>query len=643
MCGIAGQVRLDGAPVDPRLIERMCAAIEHRGPDSRGIHAVDGVGLGIQRLRVIDLETGDQPIYNEDRSVVVVLNGEIYNFEDLRERLLRAGHRFSTRGDTEVIAHLYEQEGPACVRSLHGMFAFALWDTRRRRLLLARDRVGKKPLFYSLRRGALSFGSELSALTEDPELPRDVDHQALDAYLAFRWVPGPFTAFRAVRKLPAASTLVLDDGRAEIASYWRLDYSQKHDGTPDELFEELRGQIRRAVARRLIADVPVGAFLSGGIDSSAVVAAMAETSSQPVRTFSVGFTSDRYDELPQARLVSRRFATEHEEFVVEPRAIDLIPKLVRHYGEPFADSSAIPSFIVAEMARRHVTVALNGDGGDESFAGYTRYVSNLAAERLGALPRPLRRAAHMLGGTVPPSGRIDAWRSRLRRFSRTITLDPAERYTAYMTHLNGLSRHRLYSQDYERVIGNSVVPEILGLPWSDSTATCTIDRMLDVDVRTYLCDDLLVKMDIATMAHSLEGRSPFLDAELMQFAASMPADLKLRGTNKKVGLRAALRGWVPDEILAARKQGFRVPMADWLRGELREFSHEVLLDSSTLGRGYFREEYVRELLDRHGEGVADRSAGIWTLLMFEMWHREFVDRPAPPAARTGHEVADVAV
>jgi asparagine synthase (glutamine-hydrolysing) len=626
VCGIVGQASAEGRPGDRVALERMCAALEHRGPDSRGIHVDAGVGLGIQRLRVIDLATGDQPIFNEDGSIAVILNGEIYNYRELRRELERAGHRFATQSDTEAIAHLYEDAGPALVHRLHGMFGLAIWDARKRRLLLARDRVGKKPLYYALHPRGLSFGSELAALLQDEQVSRDVDHEALDAYLAYRWVPTPMTAFRAIRKLPPGSTLVYEDGRATISRYWKLDFSRKRRcGDQREVEEELREHIRAATARRLISDVPLGAFLSGGVDSAAVVAAMAEASSQPVKTFSIGFTSEKFDELPLARLIADRFATEHHELVVEPRALELIPRIVRHYGEPFADDSAIPSFYVAEMAREHVTVALNGDGGDESFGGYPRYTVNLASAQLGHIPGSVRRLIASAGLRIPDSGTIDSWPSRLRRASETLPLDSPGRYVAYMTYLNGLRRDRLYTDDYRALVAHSSASDVIEGPWRESPAGSIVDVMLDVDVQTYLPDDLLVKMDIATMASSLEARSPLLDHELMEFAASLPPELKVRGREKKVILRSALRGWVPDAILDAPKRGFRLPLGDWLRGELRGFARDVLLDKDTTGRGWFREEYVRELLDRHDACIQDHSQGIWTLLMFELWHREFID------------------
>jgi asparagine synthase (glutamine-hydrolysing) len=632
VCGIAGQVRHDGARVDPEMLYRMCAAIVHRGPDSHGFHVEGGAGLGVQRLRIIDLATGDQPIYNEDRSVVVVLNGEIYNFRELRQRLERSGHRFATRSDTEVVAHLYEDKGPALVHELAGMFAFALWDARRRQLVLARDRIGKKPLYYALRDGTLSFASELQALLQDPEIPRAVDYQALDAYLAYRYVPSPLCAFSAVRKLPPAHTLVLrGDGEAELQRYWQLDFGRKRQFSSDaEAAEGIRAELRAAVRRRMISDVPLGAFLSGGVDSSAVVAAMAESSDQPVKTFSIGFDSEELNELPLARLVARRFATDHHELVVKPNAMDVVTQLVRHHGEPFADATSIPTYYLARMTRSHVTVALNGDGGDETFAGYSRYVANLAAHSFDVLPGAIRRGASRALIALPPSGRIDSWRSRLRRVGETLPLDEPGRHIAYMTHLQGLPRDRLYTTEFRQHVGSSLVDDIVRRAWRESTGDELLDKLLYTDTATYLPDDLLAKVDIATMACSLEGRSPLLDHEFMQFAASLPAKLKIHKAQKKVGLRMALRGWVPDEILDAPKRGFQPPLAQWFRGELRDFSRDVLLAGPARARGYFDLNAVRRMLDEHERGAADNSQGIWTLLMFELWHREFADHAPSP-------------
>jgi asparagine synthase (glutamine-hydrolysing) len=633
MCGIVGQVRSGGAPVRRDLIERMCVGLEHRGPDSRGVHLSPGAGLGIQRLAVIDLATGDQPIYNEDRTIAVVLNGEIYNYKELRKRLERAGHRFDTEGDTEAIVHLYEEEGPDCVRSLHGMFGLAIWDARRRQLVLSRDRVGKKPLFYSERDGALSFASELGALMQDREIPRDLDPEALDHYLTYLYVPAPYSAFRGVRKLPPASTLVWRDGEASLSRYWRLDYSRKRSvSDPEELHEEIRSGIRRAVRRRMVADVPLGAFLSGGIDSSAVVGAMAEQSSEPVKTFTIGFEHEDFNELPHAREVARQFGTEHHEFVVRADAVALLPKIVRHYGEPFADSSAIPSFYLAELTRRHVTVALNGDGGDESFAGYPRYVANSLAARLDALPLAVRRAAQATGERLPSNGEVRSLLNRTRRLTRSMALHPGERFGRYVACFAPDQRARLYSDEFAERVAGTHPERIVVDAWDGASGAAALDRMLETDVSTYLPGDLLAKMDIATMAYGLEARSPLLDHELMELAASIPADLKMRGRQKKALLRDALRGWLPDELLDRPKQGFSVPGAAWFRGDLRDYAREVLLDPGARARGYFRDGEVSALLDRHAASRADESPRIWALLMLELWHREFIDGGASVAA-----------
>jgi asparagine synthase (glutamine-hydrolysing) len=638
MCGIAGQVRAGGIPVDEDVIAAMCAAQEHRGPDSRGVHVSGEVGLGIQRLRVIDLQTGDQPIYNEDRSVVVVLNGEIYNYDELRQELLRQGHRFTTKGDTEVIAHLYEERGIDCVSRLKGMFSFALWDSRRRRLIVARDRVGKKPLFYSFRDGDLSFASELSALIQDPGVPRDIDLAALDAYLAYGYIPDPMSAFRGVSKLPPAHLLVLEEGRLAIKRYWRLDYSAKRPAEDSrELDEKVRASLRTAVARRLVADVPVGAFLSGGIDSAAVVAAMAEQSRDPVRTFSIGFADETVNELPRARLIADRFATEHHELVVEPNAIELLPKVVRHYGEPFGDHSALPCFYLAELAREHVTVALNGDGGDENFAGYQRYTSNILAARLERLPANVRRAIAAAGASVAKSPDPRAWRSRAQRFATRLA---GERYGRYLHQVNIFQpdeRSALYTPDFAQQVAPADANEVMLGPWREASGSELLDQLLEVDATVYLPGDLLPKIDIATMAYSLEARSPLLDHEFMELAASIPAQCKANGLKRKIALKSALRGWLPDSILDAPKQGFELPVARWLRTDLAPFTREILLGPESSERGWMRPAAVAALLDQHVSGTADHGRKLWSLLMLELWAQSLSDAARPPGrARSDH-------
>ena len=628
MCGIAGLVISDGRPVERGTLEQMCRAQAYRGPDSRGVHLADGVGLGIQRLRVIDLKTGDQPLYNEDRSVVVVLNGEIYNYRELRKELEGRGHRFTSMTDTEVIAHLYEELGPGCVDRLAGMFAFAIWDAPRRRLVLARDRLGKKPLFYSLRDGAISFASELRALLQDPDVPRDIDHQALDAYMTYQYVPAPLSAFKAIRKLPPASTLVHENGEARIDRYWRLRYDRKRPtADPREIREELREHLRRAVRRRLVSDVPVGAYLSGGIDSAAVVGAMAEASTNPVKTFSIGFEETDWNELPRARMIAQKFSTDHHELIMKPDLISILPRVAAHHGEPFGDSSSVPSFYIADMAHRDVTVALNGDGGDESFAGYHRYSSVSRTDRLaGGIPASARKAIGVLGRGDATRGGSQRKSNRALRLARSIGMEEESRYASTVTLFDAKERSELYSDEFSAHLEDVPAPRLIETAWEEATAESLVDQMLEVDVNTYLPDDLLVKADIASMAYSLEARSPLLDHELMEFAASLPDSMKLHRGERKIVFRDALRGWIPDEVLDGPKRGFALPMVgDWFRGDLRGYVTEILTDPKTLGRGYFDPGSVQRLLNRHLEGVADYETRIWALMMLELWHREVVD------------------
>jgi asparagine synthase (glutamine-hydrolysing) len=608
------------------MLMRMCAAIEHRGPDSRGTHLAAGIALGIQRLRVIDLVSGDQPVFNEDGSVAVVLNGEIYNYRELRRDLESRGHVFATRSDTEVIAHLYEELGPALVGSLHGMFALAVWDSRRRRLLLARDRLGKKPLFYAERAGVISFASELPALLEDGEISREVDGEALDEFLTLGYVPAPRSAFRAVRKLPPAHRLVFEDGRCTVDRYWRLSYERKLTfASAAELDEQLRAKVRAAVRRRLVSDVPLGAFLSGGIDSAAVVSAMAAESSSPVRTFSVGFGGPDGDELPAARRLAAHFGAEHHEFQVRPDAVELLPRIVRHHGEPFGDVTAVPTFCLSEVARAHVTVALTGDGGDELFGGYRRYATNVRLGRIDRLPRSLRQAFSRVAGAIPSSGRVDGAANRIRRLAGALALAQPARYLSYASQLDGCHPQSLYTDSYRATLADSLSGGAVAGAWRALAESDLLDHMLGTDLATYLPDDLLAKADIASMAASLELRSPLLDHELAEFAAALPAAEKVRGSQTKVALRRMLRGTVPDEILDAPKRGFHPPLAGWLRGELAGPAREMLLDERSRGRAHFEPARVRALLDAHAKGSVDGSAVIWRLMVWETWHRQLVD------------------
>jgi len=624
MCGIAGKVS-DSAPVDVELLERMCSMIEHRGPDSRGVYLDGGVGLGIQRLRVIDLQTGDQPIFNEDSSVVVVMNGEIYNYKELRSQLSSRGHRFSTASDTETVAHLYEEHGDDCVDHLRGMFAFALWDSRRRRLLLARDRLGKKPLFYAVSNGTLWFGSETRAILQDPEVQRGVNFDAIDAYLHFQYVPHPLSAFEALRKLPPAHTLVWEEGRVKLTRYWRLSYSTRSDARSEtEAHVMIREKLLESTRLRLRSDVPLGAFLSGGVDSSAVVAAMAMQSAEPVKTFSIGFDVDTYDETRYAREVATLYGTDHHELRVEPRAMQVLPRLVWHYGEPFADSSAIPSFYLAELTRKHVTVALNGDGGDENFAGYDRYLPRGFMRRLARLPYPARRTVAIAARVLGPSASESSLRSRIDRLGTTALMTDYERYAMWMGYFTERERERLYTPEFRSQFDARTAPTVVREPWLSSDAEDDIDRLLDVDVQTYLPGDLLVKMDIATMAHSLEVRSPLLDHEFMELCAGFPGQWKLSGTTKKL-FKDALRPWLPNHLLERPKWGFGVPIDSWFRGPLRQLPEEILLDARATERGFFQTDYIRGLIHDHVGRRRQNGNRLWTLIQLELWFRTFID------------------
>ena len=636
MCGIAGRVNFrSGAPVDAGRVAAMCDLIAHRGPDGHGVHCEGPVGLGHRRLAIIDLSPlGRQPMQTDDGQIVITFNGEIYNFQELRDALVGRGHRFRSHSDTEVILAAYREYGDACVEKLAGMFAFAIWDAPRRRLLIARDRLGKKPVHYRLDADGLAFASEPKAFLADPGFEASVDPQAIADYLNFQYVPAPRSAFAGVQKLPPAHLLVVEDGTLDVRRYWRLSYARQQSGiSDDDAMEAMSEQLRRAVRRRLVSDVPLGAFLSGGIDSGLVVSYMAECVDTPVRTFSIGFTEEAYNELPAARLVAQKYGTRHEEFVVRPRAADLLPQLVWHYGEPYADSSALPTYVLSELTRRHVTVALNGDAGDENFAGYDRYAAVLLAARLDAIPRPIRRLA---AGTSAALARLvpTATTRRAARFAARLSDTPERRYGAWVMHFDPAAKARLCTPEFLRATEERGYA-YLEAAFAESDATTLLERTLDVDVRTYLPEDLLVKVDIATMAHSLEGRSPFLDHELMEFAASLPAHLKLRGQEKKFLLKRLAARRLPPQLLTLPKKGFGVPIDAWFRGELRDTLRDVLFDGRLARRGYFRMEAVQRMFDEHVRGQALWQYQLWNLLMLELWHRMFIDqRPTGAPART---------
>jgi asparagine synthase (glutamine-hydrolysing) len=630
MCGITGAVWTDPAKaLEPETLQRMIAVLRHRGPDDQGQYVAEGrrepgVALGHRRLAILDLAGGRQPMSNEDGTVWIVFNGEIYNFRSLRKRLEGAGHRFHTQSDTEVVVHLYEEEGPACLGFLNGMFALALWDARQQQLLLARDRLGKKPLVYRAEPGRLLFASELKALLEAPGVPREISPQAIDAYLTYQYVPHPQTIFRGIHKLPPAHYALYREGRLVVQRYWGLDFNREAELPPREYAQRLRSLLRSAVELRLQSEVPLGAFLSGGVDSSIVVGLMRELTDQPVRTFSIGFSVPEYDETRYARLVARRFQTRHEEFRVEPQAVEILPRLIWHYDEPFADASAVPTWYVAQLTRQHVTVALTGDGGDELFAGYPRYLAAWLAGQFDRLPGVLRRlAAGRFWQHLPSSSRQKSLLRRWKRFVEVLGDSPSGRYLDWIAIFNESRRAALYSDDFLASLPNADPRQFVADALAAARRRDPVTATSLADLVTYLPCDLLAKVDIASMAHGLECRQPFLDYRVVELAAGMPVGLKFHHGRGKRILREAFADLLPPPIRRRRKMGFGVPLDHWFRNELKAYARDVLLDPQTLGRGYFRAEAVRRLWDDHQQGRFDHSARLWALLVLELWHRQW--------------------
>ena len=629
MCGICGKLNFNREePVEGGLIKQMCQVLSHRGPDDEGTYVKRNCGLGHRRLSIIDLSpAGHQPMSNEDGTVWIVFNGEIYNFPELRKFLEARGHRFASFTDTETILHLYEEEGTGCLRKLRGMFAFAIYDERNERLFLARDRVGKKPLAYALTDNSLIFASEIKAILLDPAIRREIDFTVLHHYLTYEYCPSPHTIFKGIQKLPPAHFLIWEKGKANIERYWDLRYQEKLILPDEEAYgERFREIFEEAVRIRLMSDVPLGAFLSGGIDSSATVAWMSKLSSEPVKTFSIGFEEEEYNELPYARIVADRFKTDHHEFMVRPNAMEILPKLVYYYNEPFADSSAIPTYYVSKLTRGHVTVALNGDGGDESFAGYERYIADRLAGYYQLVPAVLReKIIRKVVELLPHSENRRNFFRRLKRFVRGISEEPERRYVRWICFFDNEMKDDLYCSEFKELVRGIDSVDLTVQWYAKADGKDFIDRTLFVDAMSYLPEDLLVKVDIASMANSLEARSPFLDHRLMEFAASLPGHLKLNGMVTKYLLKQSLKGILPEEVLKRKKMGFGVPLDRWFRGELKEMAFDTLLSPAALQRGYFQKKSVERLLNEHVTLRADHSYRIWALLFLELWHRMFID------------------
>ena len=623
MCGICGIASRSGAADVGRLLA-MSGLLVHRGPDSGGEHVDGPVGLAARRLSIIDLAGGDQPISNEDGSCTVVQNGEIYNYPELRRELEREGHVFRTNCDTEVHLHLYEQHGPEFARRLRGMFAVALWDAERRRLVLARDRYGIKPLYYRESGGSLEFASELRAL------PRgDIDLDALEAFLAFNSIPAPYSIFRDIRKLPAGHVLVWDEhGGVALDRYARpgpVQADELRGGDEAELVEELRARLRDSVRAHLLADVPVGVLLSGGVDSAVLAALAAQETSEAVHTFTIGFEERSFDERDDARLVADRYATNHHELLVRPDPLLLLPALAEAFDEPFADSSALPTYLVSQLAAEHVKVALSGEGGDELFGGYYTYAADLLADRVA----PLARLARPLVERLPTSTAKASFDYKAKRFVRAAHLPPLERHHGWK---------EIFSPDLRaelRGVRSTFDPvDVYRARYAETVGADQLSRLQDVDFGIYLVDDLLVKTDRASMAHSLEVRVPFLDSVVTNFAFTLPAKHKIRGLSKKVLLRKAAQPLLPREVVHGRKRGFSIPAAAWLRGALLPFARETLSAGNLRSQGFFEPAPVSRLLDEHAAGAQDWSRQLWGLLAFTLWYERHVEQE-PPALRSG--------
>ncbi len=631
MCGIAGILTAGGDK--GRAVAAMVERLRHRGPDDAGTWQSAPAGgkpscaLGHARLSIIDLETGYQPMKNEDGSVVLVCNGEIYNFRELRHELESRGHRFASKSDNEVIIHLYEEHGADCVEHLDGMFAFALWDAKAERLLLARDRLGEKPLVYYQADGFLAFASELDALVALDAVPRVLDPEAVHHYLSYLVVPFPLTIYRGVRKLPPAHVLVFENGAAQLSRYWDLT-PEPEDCTLDVAAERVRAAVEEAVRSRLVSDVPPGAFPSGGIDSSIVVGLMSRMCSEPVRTFSIGFGDTAYDELAYAREAAGAFGTAHMEFQVTPDAVEVLPLLARRYGEPFADPSAVPTYYLAQETAAHVKVALTGDGGDESFGGYLRHIAAQVCRHIDRTVPTFGRVIGLLGTQLPRGRDRKSVATRARLLLGAMHLSPAERHAAWLAYSSGIEKRRLYSPAFAEMVGQTDSVDLFRAPYERCVGLRdAASAAMFADLMRYLPDDPLVKMDIATMACGLEARAPLLDHRVVELALRIPSRHKLHGGRGKLVLRHAFRDLLPPRIASRGKMGFGVPVARWLREDLAGFVREALTGSQTILREVFSMPEVERLLREHTGGRTDNGYLLWALLCFELWAREFHPRP----------------
>jgi len=641
MCGICGQVvKEPGTRASGELLKIMCDCMSYRGPDDEGVHVEGSVGLGHRRLSIIDVSGGKQPLSNEDGTIWIVFNGEIYNFKDLKPDLVEKGHTFRTNTDTEVIVHLYEEYGKSCVEKLRGMFAFAIWDRGTGKLLLARDRLGQKPLFYSDTTGSFLFASEVKAILKDPSVDTSLDTLAMHHYISLRFIPQPMSMFRGVKKLPPGHLLTYEDGHFEIERYWDLNYGPKYEKSEAELVRDLDEILLETVEKHMISDVPLGAFLSGGLDSSMIVAMMSKVSTRPVQTFSIGTVEQDYNELPYAKLVAEKYGTKHREFLVKPDIVNVIPKLIWLMDEP-TDPFAISVYYVARETRKFVTVALGGDGGDESFGGYDRYYGNRIVDYYRLIPSSLRKAlVRPLVGRIPESFSRKSLAQKVNWLESMASESDGRRYALSMSffRFTDTMKQELYTDRMKGEVAGSDVARAI-LDFYDSTrAEHPVDRMMCVDTMTRMPEYTLLILDRMTMASSLEGRSPFLDHPLIEFMARVPWEMKLKGKTLKYLARQLAREYLPEALLKRDKQGFGFPLARWLRGDLAAMTRNLLFSSRLAEEGYFQGAFIRRLVDEHIAGKTDHHARIWTLLNLEIWFRLFQDRKSSEPVEEIHSL-----
>jgi asparagine synthase (glutamine-hydrolysing) len=620
MCGICGVTYFNTERiVTEHEVKRMCDVIAHRGPDEAGYLAKRNWGIGMRRLSIIDLATGQQPLSNEDGSVWIVFNGEIYNYLEVRAEIEKKGHRFQTKSDTETIVHAYEEYGEDCPKKLNGMFAFAILDLRKQSLFMARDRLGIKPMYYYYDASKFVFASELKAILQIQDIPRNVELQALDMFLTFEYIPAPYTIFQNIAKLPPGHSLRVQDGKISIRKYWDLKFAER-EIKESEICEQLVALLQDAVKIRLMSEVPLGAFLSGGIDSSSVVALMSRVMDRPVKTFSIGFKESSYNELNYARLIAKHYKTEHQEFIIEPNALELTEKLVGHLDEPFGDFSIFPTYLVSKMARQYVTVALSGDGGDELFAGYDTYIANKFARRYNYLPGVFRNhLVEPMLNRIPPTEKKKGLINRAKRFVEGARLPDNLEHTRWMIFLQELEKSRLYTSETRDEISYPETYEFIRKYFRQANTDDDLNRQLYVDIKTYLVDDILVKVDRMTMATSLEGRVPFLDYRFVEFTATLPSRLKMKGNDTKYILKKAMKNILPPEILTRGKEGFSIPIKNWLRTDLKSLMLDILHPDRIRQQGFFDPNYVQQLTDEHLAGKENHSHRLWALMVFGIW------------------------